>query len=197
MPVKFDKQLFCFFSLVVFALSTFSQDNVSDYQSFLGHWTINEELSDDTDKQVEIAIKAAGGRIPRTDKKGKGRYRGGPKEHAIYDHISYDDSLHFQYLPPEFQLVYDDGFERIFHSDNRKRVVSASGTVAGDNQDFSFATWDEGRLIIETRARDGGWIYEVIEATEDTLTVTLELNPSSFAEPIKVKRIYNRPITSQ
>ncbi len=197
MLIYFSKLIFCLFVLVLSAPTVIAQDNIPNYQSFLGHWVINEELSDDTDLQVEIAIKAAGGRIPRTDKKGKGRYRGGPKEHAIYDHISYDDSLHFQYHPPEFQLIYDYGFERVFHSDNRKRVVSASGTIAGDNQDFSFASWDNERLIIETRARDGGWIYEIIETTVDTLTVTLELNPSSFAEPIKVKRIYNRPDTTQ
>ncbi len=197
MPVTLQKNIFNFLFILTFSLPVAGQDEIPDYSSFLGDWTVNEELSDDTDRQVEIAIKAAGGRIPRTDKKGKGRYRGGPKEHAIYDHISYDDSLHFQYHPPEFQLIYDDGFERVFHSDNRKRVVSASGTIAGDNLDFSFASWDGERLIIETRARDGGWIYEIMEATEDTLTVTLELNPSSFAEPIKVNRIYNRPITSQ
>lgn len=197
MPVKNYYIFITFISLVFNTCIVISQDDVPDYENFLGKWVVNEELSDDTDKQVELAIRAAGGRIPRTDKKGKGRYRGGPKEHAVYDHISYDENLGFQYDPPEFQLMYDDGFERTFHSDNRKRVVSASGTGSGDNLDFSFASWDNNRLFIETRARDGGWIYEILEVQDDTLTITLELKPSSFAEPIHIKRIYNRPVTIQ
>ena len=37
--------------------------------AFAGTWVVNEELSDDTDKQVEKAIKAAGGKVTRTKKK--------------------------------------------------------------------------------------------------------------------------------
>ena len=136
-----------------------AQDSES-WSGFNGTWKINEELSDDTDEQVEFAIREAGGRPPRTAKKGKGRYRGGPPEHALYDHISYDDNLFFNYTPPEFHLRYDSEFERVFHSDNRKRVVSASGSVAGDNQDFSFASWDGNTLIVESRVRDNGWTLE-------------------------------------
>jgi hypothetical protein len=161
---------------------------------FNGAWLINEELSDDTDSQVEKSIKLAGGRLPRTDKKGKGRYKGGPKVHAIYDHISYDNKLNFNYADPEFNLQYEEKFIRTFYSDNRKRVISASGTIAGDNQDFSFASWDETILLVESRARDGGRILETFELDELTkqLIVTLEIKPSSFAEPINITRIYDR-----
>lgn len=164
------------------------------YAGFNDEWIVNEELSDDTDYQVERSILEAGGRLPRTGKKGKGRYRGGPPEQALYDHMSYDDTLSFHYAPPEFRVVYDHGFERVFYSDNRKRVVSASGTAAGDDQDFSFATWDDDRLLVESRPRDGGWILETYELTGQgqQLQVSLELNPSSFAEPIYITRIYDR-----
>ena len=135
----------------------------SNHGQFNGKWLINEELSDDTDAQVEKAIRAAGGRLPRTAKKGKGRYKGGPPEQAVYDHISYDETLHFDYKAPEFRLVYEEGFERTFYSDNRKRVISASGTISGDNQDYSFASWDNNRLLVESRPRDGGWIIENFE----------------------------------
>ncbi len=162
--------------------------------AFNGHWIINEEASDDTDAQVEKAIRAAGGRIQRGGRKGKERYRGGPEEHELYDHISYDQKLTFQYEEPEFHLVYEQEFERIFHSDNRKRTVSASGLAAGDIRDFSFASWDGNRLIVESRPRDGGWIFEIyqLEREPDQLKVTLELKPSSFAESIRIVRIYDR-----
>jgi hypothetical protein len=167
---------------------------LTDRGQFNGSWKINEDLSDDTDRQVEIAILKAGGRLPRTGKKGKGRYKGGPKEQEIYDHISYDEKLEFDYSAPEFRLVYEDGFERTFYSDNRKRVISASGTVAGDNQDFSFASWDENRLLVESRPRDGGWIIEtyVLDPKTSQLKISLELKPSSFAEPIFITRVYDR-----
>jgi len=169
------------------------------WRGFNGTWRINEELSDDTDRQVEISIREAGGRPPKTARKGKGRYRGGPPEHALYDHISYDDYLNFMYTPPEFRLVYDQGFQRIFHSDNRKRVVSASGTVAGDNQDFSFASWDGNTLIVESRVRDNGWTLERYELLNEGLQLRaiLQLNPSSFALPINIIRIYDKVLDGE
>jgi hypothetical protein len=165
-----------------------------EHTVFNGSWVVNEELSDDTDYQVERAIKEAGGRLPNTGKKGKGRYKGGPKEHAIYDHISYDEKLLFTYTSPKFHLQYEEGFERIFYSDNRKRVISASGTISGDNQDFSFASWDENILLVESRARDGGRILETFEldAVTNQLKITLEIKPSSFEVPIYVTRIYDK-----
>ena len=172
-----------------------SQELPLQSQIFVGKWVINEELSDDTDRKVEETIRSWGGRPPDTGKKGKERYRGGPKEHALYDHISYDEELKFDYTQPEFRLEYDDGFTRVFHDDGRKRVISASGTVSGDNQDFSFASWDNGKLHVESSVRDGGWIVEVFEYIEETsqLKIRMQLNPSSFIKPIVLTRIYDRP----
>lgn len=163
-------------------------------EAFNGNWVVNGELSSDTDRQVEIAIISAGGRPPNTGKKGPGRYRGGPEEHALYDHVSYDKNLFFHYAGPEFRLYYDDGYTRVFHDDNRKRVVSASGTSAGDGSDFSFASWDGDRLIVESTVRDGGWIFEQYRLTEGgtRLKVDLELKPASFANPVRITRIYDR-----
>jgi hypothetical protein len=47
---------------------------------------------------------------------------------------------------------------------------------------------------VESRARDGGRILETFELDELTkqLIVTLEIKPSSFAEPINITRIYDR-----
>ncbi len=172
--------------------------------AFNGTWLINEELSDDTDKQVEKAIKAAGGKVTRTKKKGKGRYKGGPPEQALYDHISYDEILRFQYREPEFHLLYEDNFERVFHSDGRRRTASASGTTRGERQDFAFASWSgSNKLYVEARPRDGGRTNEVYtlvksETGEDLLRVELKLNPLMFAGPLKIVRFYERaPLKSK
>jgi hypothetical protein len=161
---------------------------------FTGNWIINEKMSDDTDRRVEVSIRAAGGRPDSGGKRGKGRYRGGPAEHALYDHISYDEVLHFSHADPEFRLVYEQGFERVFYSDNRKRVVSASGMNTADKQDFSFASWDGDKLLVESRPRDGGWINETFEIipASGQLRLTLRLKPSSFGVPIDIVRIYDR-----
>jgi hypothetical protein len=166
--------------------------------AFNGVWVINEELSDDTDKQVEKAIKASGGKIGRTKKKGKGRYKGGPPEQAMYDHISYDEILRFQYSEPEFRLIYDEGFERIFHSDGRRRTASASGTPRAERKDFAFASWSgSNKLYVEARPRDGGrtnevYILQKSETGEDLLRVELKLSPLMFAGPLNIVRIYQR-----
>jgi hypothetical protein len=165
---------------------------------FNGVWVLNEELSDDTDKQVEKAIKDSGGKVGRTKKKGKGRYKGGPPEQAMYDHISYDEILHFQYQEPEFRLRYAEGFERIFHSDNRRRSASASGSSRSERKDFAFASWSgTNKLFVESRPRDGGRTSEVYtliksDSGKDLLQVELNLNPLMFSGPLYIKRVYNR-----
>lgn len=189
--------LFRQFLIILLIMSGSGQlyaERASGRSVFQGQWIINHELSDDTDRQVEVAIKKAGGRIQSGGRKGKGRYRGGPPEQALYDHISYDEVLQLHYSEPEFRLVYEEDFERVFYTDNRKRVVSASGSTAGDGQDFSFASWSGNKLIVESRPRDGGWIHETYQLENDNqqLRIKLELKPSSFSEPINIIRIYNR-----
>lgn len=186
------RTIFTIFILLV----SFTAFSVADEEAtgFTGVWVINDELSDDTDKQVEKAIKAAGGKIKRGGKKGKGRYKGGPSDQALYDHISYDEVLQFQYHDPEFRLVYAEDFERMFYSDNRSRTVTASGTSRGDRTDYSFAAWDGAKLLVESRPRDGGWISEVYSLNPETgqLRVELKLKPLSFRVPINIVRIYDR-----
>ena len=161
---------------------------------FNGIWVIDERESDDTDRQVEKAIKKAGDRIGHTGKYGKGRYRGGPPEQELYDRISYDDILEIRYNAPEFQFTYPQAYKRVFYTDERSRSASASGSRANDNQDYSFADWEGGRLQVETRPRDGGWIIEsyTLEAGGQRLRADLQLKPSNFMVPVEIVRFFNR-----
>lgn len=162
--------------------------------AFNGIWVINEELSDDTDKQVEVAIKEAGGKIRRGGKKGKGRYRGGPEDQAIYDHLAYDELLYIHYSGPEFRFRYEGGFERKFYSDGRGRVSSAKDFGRQGQQDYSFASWEGSKLYVEARPRDGGWISEVYSLQENggQLVVEMRLKPSTFGVAVNIIRVYNR-----
>jgi hypothetical protein len=159
-----------------------------------GAWLVNDKLSDDSDRQVERAVREAGGRMARTGKRGKGRYRGGPQEHELYDRMSYDESLAVRVDGPEVRITYDDGFERVFHTDGRSRVVTASGSASGDRADFSFGAWDGESLRVESRVRDGGWTWETYTLQEDgrQLRVELRVKPLSFGVPISITRIYDR-----
>lgn len=160
-------------------------------EAFNGHWVINEELSDDSDRQVEKAIKAGGGKVSR-GKKTKGRYRGGPVEQKLYDHLSYDEELHFSYQNPEFILRYDDGFERVFYSDGRSQVVSTSRRTTP--VDFSFAGWEGEVLYVESKPLDAGYILETFTLINggSQLQVQLQLEPASFLAPIRITRVYDR-----
>ena len=163
-----------------------------------GYWVINEKLSDDTDKQVEKAIKKAGGRLPHTDKKGKGRYKGGPADQALYDHISYDEVLRIRENKPEFRFTYEDGFERVFYSDDRSRSVSASSLQSGVRKEYSFAYWEGNKLIVESRPLDGGSIMETYSLDPDgRLRVKLHLKPLTFLVPIDIVRVFDRAPDNQ
>lgn len=158
-----------------------------------GYWVINADLSDDTDKQVEKAIKAGGGRLPHTDKKGKGRYKGGPDDQKMYDHLSYDEVLRIQDNEPEFRLSYAEGYERVFYSDNRSRTVSASSLQSGEREEYSFAYWEGDKLAVESRPLDGGNIMETYSLDPDgRLRVVLHLKPLTFMAPIDIVRVYDR-----
>lgn len=185
---------FIFFSFCISFISRAEQIN----QSFDGDWVVNDGLSDDTDKQVEKAIKKAGGRPDSGGKKGKGRYRGGPEDQELYDRVSYDDVLTIEINEPEIRFTYADKYERIFYTDGRGRSVSATG---GQSVDYSFGGWEDNKLFVESRPRDGGWTREVYSLVKDEegkqrLRAELTVKPLTFNLPIEIVRIYDRRVQS-
>ena len=160
-----------------------------------GAWVIDEKESDDTDREIEKAVHKSGGTISSEGKKGKGRYKGGPPEQEIYDHLAYDDHVTFAVSGPQIRITYEDGFERTFFTDGRGREVSASGSSSGDRVDFSFGSWDGQRLHVEARPRDGGWTRENYSLQEGgtQLRVEMTLKPLLFSVPLDLVRVFNRP----
>ncbi|MFT6400888.1 MAG: hypothetical protein ACJA2D_000193, partial [Pseudohongiellaceae bacterium] len=78
------------FALLLATLSVFSSQMLfaavnPEAEMLVGHWVINEELSDNTDKQVEAAIKEAGGKVKKRwfAKAEDDFYRGGPAEQEL------------------------------------------------------------------------------------------------------------------
>ncbi len=161
-----------------------------------GTWVANLELSDDPDLAVETAIKAAGGKVERRwfGKGERGRYRGGPPEHELYDRLSYDNTLRIALNEPEVWMGYDDGFERVFHTDGRSQSVGASRHYEEGEQDFSLGAWEGEVLAVEGRPRDGGFTLETytLEEGGQRLRVELEIRPRSFGATIRMVRIYDR-----
>ena len=169
-------------------------ESTAPVPAFAGIWVVDNNASDDTDKQVEVAIKQEGGRLPRTGKKGRGRYRGGPANQEMYDHISYDEILQIKIDTPKIEFIYPKDYRRVFYTDDRSRTVNASGDNQADRQDYSFADWENGKLLVESRPRDGGWITEAysLQAKGRQLRLVVRLKPSSFMVPIEIVRIFNR-----
>lgn len=169
---------------------------VEDRQLMAGDWRINEELSDNSDDQVEEAIKDAGGKVPRRffRKRPEDFYRGGPEEQELYDRISYDDVLSIEYAAPEFIFTYADEYQRIFHMDGRRRSTTANSFYVEGGADFSFGNWDAGALIVEARPRDGGFTLETytLEEGGDRLRVEMTIEPDSFGSAISLTRVYDR-----
>lgn len=161
-----------------------------------GNWVINDELSDNSDDQVEAAIKEGGGKVPRRwfSKRDEDFYRGGPAEQELYDRISYDDVLTIDYAEPEFIFTYADEFKRVFHTDGRRRTTTANSFYEGGAADFSFGNWDGDALRVEARPRDGGFTLETytVENGGDRLRVTMIIEPDSFRAAINLTRVYDR-----
>lgn len=168
----------------------------SDFISSLsGSWVINDELSDNTDDQVEEAIEAGGGRGGRgLFNRQEDFYRGGPPEHELYDRISYDDILSIEYNAPEFRFTYEDGYERVFHTDGRRRRVSANSFYTEGGEDWSSGLFEQNSLVVEGRPRDGGFTIETytLEADGTRLRIEMTIQPDSFNEPIELTRVFDK-----
>ncbi len=165
-------------------------------QRIVGEWIINDELSDNTDDQVEAAIKEGGGKVPRRflRKRPEDFYRGGPPEQELYDRISYDDVLRIDYAEPEFTFTYADDYQRLFHTDGRRRTTTANSFYAEGGADFSFGNFSGNALIVEARPRDGGFTLETytLEAGGNRLRVEMVIQPDSFRAMINLSRVYDR-----
>ena len=159
-----------------------------------GPWVLNLKESDDPDKKIERAIRDMGGRPDADGKRGRGRYKGGPKEQEIYDHLIYDETLHIIHSGPEVQMVYAEGFARSFFTDGRGRTVSASGSSSGDAGDFSFGAWVGNTLNVEAKPRDGGWTQEsyTVDPVTRQLRVLLKLKPLLFPAVVEAQLVYDR-----
>lgn len=166
------------------------------HQIFAGNWVINEELSDNTDDQVEEAIKEGGGKVSRRwfSKREEDFYRGGPQEQELYDRISYDDVLSIVLNEPELRFTYADDYRRVFHTDGRRRRTTANSFYADGDADFSFGNWEGEALIVEARPRDGGFTLETYSLEEEgnRLRVVMVIEPNSFRAAINLTRVYDR-----
>ena len=161
----------------------------------IGRWVINDELSDNTDDQVEEAIEAGGGRGSRGFfNRQEDFYRGGPPEHELYDRISYDDVLMVEFKDPEFRFTYEDNYIRVFHTDGRRRRTAANDFFEGGGSDWSEGNIEQSALIVEARPRDGGFSTEIytIENEGKRLRVEMIIQPLSFREPIALVRYFDR-----
>ncbi|HWK53272.1 MAG TPA: hypothetical protein VNR18_02810 [Hyphomicrobiales bacterium] len=160
---------------------------------FTGAWVINDSLSDNTDKQVEAALRAAGVKIQRKlfDRR-QDRYRGGPEDQELYDRISYDKVLNIRLEDGTYDFTYADDYVRPVYTDDRSRSISLN--ALDSVQDFSFAHWEGEVLEVEARPRDGGFANESYRLLNGgaQLEVRLYIRPRTFEAPIRIKRVYDR-----
>lgn len=179
------------------------QQAVPDIRTVIaGHWQINDELSQNTDERVEVAIREAGGRVQRRGLFGRrqeDRYRGGPADQELYDRISYDDILTITHEAPELVFEYADGFQRVFYTDGRRRSTGVNDYFEQGGEDYSFGGWSGNSLTVEARPRDGGYTLETytLEAEGQRLRVEMTISPFVFAVPITLVRIYDRVAGNQ
>lgn len=163
-----------------------------------GHWVFNPGASDDVDKKVAKALRKAGSRIELPKGVGRNdyaRFRGGPEEQELYDHLAYDREFSLRREGDDYQLVHfhEGEFRRRASTTQRTRVVSASGSTRDDDSDHSFAYWDGDILMIDTRPRDGGFALEQYRLLDNgQLEVFLRLEPLKFPAALTFIRVFDR-----
>jgi len=176
-----------FITLLDLPCAVFAQQD-----ELLGRWLINQELSEDTDDKVEMALQASGFEVSKGFFNNDNEfYRGGPAEQELYDYISYEQTLAISLSDTQYTFTYGD-FIRPVYLDDRRVRVSLSGI--NEVEDFSFADWNGDTLLVEARPRDGGFTDEHYRLSEDgqQLTVELYLQPNNLSTAVELRRVYDR-----
>jgi hypothetical protein len=157
-----------------------------------GRWLINQELSDDTDDKVEMALQASGFEVSRGFFNNDAEYyRGGPPEQELYDYISYEKKLEISLSDTQYTFTYGDFIRPVYLDDRRVRVSLSN---INEVEDFSFADWNGDTLLVEARPRDGGFTEERYRLSEDGQQLTLELylQPNNLSTAVELRRVYDR-----
>ena len=99
-------------------------------------------------------------------------------------------------MAPEFVFTYADNYQRIFHTDGRRRRTTANSFYAEGDEDFSFGNWNAAALVVEARPRDGGFTLETytLEEGGNRLRVEMTIEPASFRGAISLTRVYDRAL---
>ncbi len=158
-----------------------------------GTWRFNEDLSDNTDRAVEKALREAGERVRRRflDRR-EDIHRGGPPEQELYDRLSYDRLLEIDLSGEVYHFTYADEFVRPIYTDNRSHSVNL--TELESVEDFSLGHWENGKLLVEAHPRDGGIAEETYTLIDGgtRLQVDFTIHPRSFEVPIELTRVFDR-----
>jgi hypothetical protein len=167
-----------------------------------GHWRINTGLSDDTDDEVEKALKTSGSKVETKwfDRR-KDKYRGGPADQELYDRFSYDPVLTITPQGDNYVFEYADNFKSVVYTDNSSHTVSLNALETAE--DFLEGQWKDGKLLVEMHPRDGGYVYAtyaLVDASKSNgrnknskrLQVSFIIKPGSFLDEFKLKRVYDR-----
>lgn len=190
-PIHITTALAC--GLLLLALTGAPPLRAQETPAIAGHWVVNKELSDDTDKAVAKALRAMGQKVKKCwFGCEEDRFRGGPAEQELYDRLSYDKTLTITLDAPAYQFTYDDDFQRPVYTDGRSRSVSLTGL--DEIKDFSFAHWENGKLLVEARPRDGGFANETYSLIDNGshLQVELYIEPDGFTDPVELVRVFDR-----
>jgi hypothetical protein len=158
-----------------------------------GTWRFNKDLSDDTDDKVEEALREMGQKARRGwFERRDDVYRGGPAEQELYDRLSYDKLIEIDLAGDVYHFTYAGEYERPIYTDNRSRAVSLN--ELDRVEDFSLGHWENGKLLVEARPRDGGFAEETYTLINNgtQLEVELYIKPREFQQPIELVRVFDR-----
>jgi hypothetical protein len=161
-----------------------------------GTWVFNAEASDSTDDKVEAVLREMGQKVRRGwFERRDDVYRGGPVDQELYDRISYDKLLEIALNGDNYLFTYAGEYERPVYTDNRSRAVSL--TELDRVEDFSLGHWENGKLLVEARPRDGGFAEETYTLINNgtQLQVELYIKPRTFDEAIEITRVFDRQAT--
>lgn len=174
-------------------LCTAVNATAGDLSELSGVWLLDDAKSDD----VGAAIKRL---LPRKERQGERRstIQIGEDPDAnrlkLSQLVLSESDLQISQSDPEITFTYAGDYRRTFFTDGRGQSISAMGGPEQRNIGFSFGTWIDGSLLVESRKENGIIIYERYRLLEDTseLEQRIEVSFPAAGESVDLRRVFNR-----
>jgi hypothetical protein len=156
-----------------------------------GLWTLDKHASDDVKGVLKRLFPRQGPRFGWRHEIQVGKDPDATRVRLAQLVLS-DSDLRISQSGPEITFSYTGEYQRSFFTDGRGQSISATGGTQQAPIGFSFGTWIDGVLLVESRKENGIILYERYRLLEgaNVLEQRIEVYLPAAGESTEIRRVF-------